>query len=252
VATISKFYLHDAATPNTGTMPGSGNAFVQSNDTTGDATGARTARAADATIGTAQTSSLITSTANTTAQKWGHRRFVSAPLAAHTFAVADGSWTFSYARAESNTNHNGQILATISSWRPSTGAFVIFPMVSFSGTAMASTSEATDSVTGFANSTFSTQDGDILVIEVYDSFTQGMSTAYTSTFYYDGTTEASATSCASFVTPPAALTLYAGPAPQPLPAMIGQAVQRAATRCWRRRESGIVVPRLWTPADGTA
>lgn len=42
-----------------------------------------------------------------------------------------------------------------------------------------------------------------------------------------------------------------GASTTPLPKVIGQAVQRAATRCWTRRRSGIVVPRLWTPDGAT-
>jgi hypothetical protein len=205
MTTISKFYLHDAATSNTGTMPGAGTPFF--NDSTGDATGARTARAANDTIGALQTSSLITATANTSLQNWGHRRFVSAPLAAHTFAAADGNWTFSFAAAESNTNHNSSITISLSTWRPSTGLIVSSGLFS-SGASLSSTSETVHSVSVSTLGTTSIIDGDILIIEITDRFTQSMSSAYTSTFYYDGTTEASATSCASFVTPPSALTLF--------------------------------------------
>ena len=161
-------------------------------------------------IGTLQTSATFTSNADQLAQSWGYRRFVSAPLAAHTFAAADGNWTFSYARAENNLLHNQAVECIVSFWRPGTGAVVggasNFP--NFGGTEPASAStETTESLTTISGA-ITIIDGDIMVIEVSDLFTQGMSTAYTSTFYYDGTTEASATSCASFVTPPAALTLF--------------------------------------------
>jgi len=211
MATISKFYFHDAATPNTGIMPTG--AFVSSGDTTGDATGARTARDATDVIGTLQTSATITATANTSTQSWGYRRFVSRPLAAQTIPFS-GIWTFSYARAESNLAHNMSANLNIYVWRPSTGVSVGGVIINASGTepTVAATEQA-ESVSTAASSDVACNAGDILVFEVGDAFIQGMSTAYTSTFYYDGTTEASATSCASFVTPPSALTLFAATTP---------------------------------------
>lgn len=211
MATISKFYLHDAATANTGTMPGAGDAFQGgSPPDTGEATGAFTARTANDTIGVGQTSATITATANQNPQQWGMRRFVSSPLAAHTFGPGDGNWTFSQASAESNLNHNQSIRLFAYQWRPSTGLRIgtggLNITIAEPGSASTQTAASATQVSG--SMTFI--DGDILVFEVYDQFTQGMSVGYTSTFYYDGTTEASSTNCASFVTPPAALTLFTG------------------------------------------
>lgn len=217
MATISKFYLHDAATPNAGTMPSGVLHVTSSADaTTGDATGARTARDATNVIGTANpdTESTITANADTNQQLWGHRRFVSRPLAAHTFDFTDGNWTFSYARTESNLNHNQSIRLCMYLWRPSTGAIVgtlANDSSTFVGSEPASAStETAESLTQLfgASATTIALDGDILVFDVTAVFTQGMATAYTEQFAYDGTTEASTTTCASFVTPPAALTLY--------------------------------------------
>lgn len=207
--TISKFYLHDAATPNTGTMPTG--AYTSSGDVTGDATNARTARDATDVVGPGQTTILFTATANQLNQNWGWRRFVSRPLAAHTFATADGNWSFSYAALQSNTNHNQQIFTNVYAWRPSTGAQIgtnaIRATCPINSSTTAQTAvTATGGLTWGAGST-TIVDGDILVFEVYDNFSQGMSVAYTSTFVYDGTTEASTTDCASFIAPPAALTL---------------------------------------------
>lgn len=217
MATISKFYMHDAATSNTGTMP-TGAFIAGAPDTTGDATGARTARDANGTIGVAQTSATITSTANTSFQTWGLRRFVSAPLAATSFAITDGNWTFSTAGSESSTNHNQSLTAGIYCWRPSTGLQVGTVNILI-GLAESGTTQTALSGTSTWTGSVSILDGDILVFEVSDEFTQAMATAYTSSFFYDGTTEASTTSCATFVTPPSALTLFtAAPtgAPQPL------------------------------------
>lgn len=215
MATISKFYLHDASSPNTGTLPSGallGNGLAVG-DVTGDATGARTARDATDTIGTANpdTESAITSNADVNPQTWGHRRFVSRPLAAQTIPFTT-SWTFSYARTESNLNHNQQILGAIYVWRPSDGTRVGTGAVVIGGTEPTSAgAEEAESVSDQAGPDQAILDGDILVFDITTAFTQAMNTAYTEQFAYDGTTEANTTSCATFVTPPSALQLFAAP-----------------------------------------
>ena len=236
MATIAKFYLLDATSPNTGTMPSSSPTFESGNPDTGDATGASTARDATDVAGASNpdVESSITALANQNAQAFGHRRFVSRPLAAHTFASGDGSWTFSYARSQSNANHNCRIQCQVYCWRPGTGARVggsgQGPSAFITGATLAVTAETADSATAnWGTTSVTIQDGDILVFDVIDSFTQSMSTAYTSQFAYDGTTEASTTTCASFVTPPAALTLFtAVTTTPPLATVVDFAVARAA------------------------
>ena len=72
------------------------------------------------------------------------------------------------------------------------------------------------------------QDGDILVFEAWDSCTQGMSTAYTDTYYYDGTTEDSTTTNAAYLLAPVDLALFtASTVLPPLPTVVGQAVERS-------------------------
>jgi|ERR1043166_7549023 hypothetical protein len=216
MATISKFFLRDIATPNTGTMPGSGDAFVTSpslGDATGDATGARTARDAHDTAGTSNpdVKSLITSVANTSRQTWGHRRFVSRPLAAQTFTAGD-QWQFNYGHQESNTAHNAILGMVIYPWRPSTGAKVgtgtqyaeIYDGISEPGT-----TETAIGLIDTWNTTVSILDGDILVFEVSSEFVQSMSTSYTDQFSYDGTTESSTTTMASVVLANVPVTLLA-------------------------------------------
>jgi hypothetical protein len=211
ITTISKFYLLDAATPNTGTMPTSALTITPTSPT-GDAAGAYTVRDATDVAGSSNPDieSQITATANSSPQLWGHRRFASRPLAAHAFTTAEGNWTFSYARSESNLLHNQGIRCRAFLWRPSTGAIVGLksdgPL--FSGAEPLTTGEEAESVTAtwFNNNT--SADEDILVFDVWTSFTQGMNTAYTDQFAYNGTTEGSTTTCATFVTPPVALTLF--------------------------------------------
>jgi hypothetical protein len=210
MATISKFYLRDAVSPNTGTMPTNSPATISGNTPAGDATGASTARDATDIAGTSNPDieSSITANADQLLQTWGHRRFVSRPLTATTFAAADGVWTFSYARTESNLLHNQAIWCMAYPWRPGSGARVGSATLSMVGTepTVAATEQA-ESATANWNATQAILDGDILVFDVFTLFQQGMSTAYDEQFAYDGTTEASTTSCASFVTPPAPLTL---------------------------------------------
>lgn len=213
MATITKFYLHDAATPNTGTMPSNSPAVIGGGVVGAgtEATGASTARDATDTIGVANpdTESSITAAATTAAQRLGHRRYVSRPLAAQQVSTGSNTWTFSAARSQSNANHNASIRCGVYAWRPSTGAQVGvtihggITLATFTGT-----TETAASATHLENGSVTIQDGDILVFDVYDEFTQGMNVAYTGQFAYDGATEASATTCASFVLSPVALTLF--------------------------------------------
>ncbi len=248
MATISKFYLLDATSPDTGILPGSSN-FIRGIGGgiagQGDATGARTARDATDVHGSSNpdTKSLVTSTADQLSQAWGHRRFISRPLAAHTFAAADGNWTFSYARQESNLNHNQAITCYVYTWRPSVG-LITAAGATLTGTepTVAATEQAESITAAWGAVSVTIIDGDILVFDISTSFIQSMSTSYTEQFSYDGTTEASTTTCASFVTPPSALQLFAGVTSD---RTYLQAVSRAAVFClgdlWVRRG------RLWTP-----
>lgn len=217
MATISKFYLLDAATPNTGTMPSNSPTTIAGGvlGAGTEAAGAATARDATDVSGTSNPDieSSLTSAATTTIQRLGHRRFVSRPLAAAT--VSGASWTFSYARSESNLNHTTgsgvpMIKASVYAWRPTTGLRVGTGLITFGATTSptAAATEQAESVLNDGGVALTYLDGDILVFDVYSHFQQGMATAYTDQFAYNGTTEASTTSCASFVTPPVALTLY--------------------------------------------
>lgn len=227
---INKFYFHDALTPNSGTMPDTGTAFATSaggGDTTGDASGARTPRDATHIIGTnsPDIESVVTANANQTLQVWGHRRFVTRPLAAFVF---DNTmiWSCAYARSESNSAHNQRIITTVYGWRPSTGAVIAAGLFQPLGSEPTSAgAEQVETLTGSSNSG-SIQNGDILVFEFSTSFTQSMSTAYTENFAYDGSIEGSTTTCASFISFSTPLQVYAyqqGPAQAAM-----QAVKRSA------------------------
>lgn len=260
MATISKFYLHDAASPVAGTLPATSPAAISGATVTGDATGAATPRLANDIIGVANpdTKDTVTALANATLQTWGHRRYVSAPLAAHAFTAAEGNWTFSFAVTQSNTNHNATIKVIVYMWDPVLGVRVGSgtQFVSITPTTFTGTTQTAKTGTAALGASVTTTDGNVLIFDVYTTFTQGMSVAYTENFSYDGTVEASTTTCASFVTPPVALTLQAPPPsfgeghelrgdPKSLQ-VLGQAVKRSAYYClgekWAKRG------KLWIPA----
>lgn len=224
MATISKFYLLDAATPNTGTFPSNSPDTLAALGThVTDAAGASTARDATDVKGTSNPDieSTFTSGADVLAnRKAGHRRFVSRPLAAQTFAAADGNWSFSLAWFESNTNHTsgtGSVRCVGYGWSPSGGVRVGSGTQWVQVTAVTTGGATTETAyTATANpwaTSLTISDGDVLVFDVYSIYTQGMSVAYTESFCYNGTTEASTTTCATFVAPPVPVTLYTAPGP---------------------------------------
>src|SRR5689334_3644540 len=97
----TKFYFHDAATTNTGTLP-STSTVQQLPSPQQSATGAATNRSMDGTIGPGQTSAAVTTSAVTSTQTSFFRRFLSPPLLAQT--IANQNLTLSLAASESNAN----------------------------------------------------------------------------------------------------------------------------------------------------
>lgn len=206
-ATTTKFYLHDAASPDTGTLPGATTMSATTPNVT--ATGAGTNRDMDVAIGAAQTSAALTTLGQTALQKNWFGRFLSKPLAAQTLPT--GIWTVQGGASESAVASNLLLWgAVIKVWRPSTGAVVATLLdnptlgATEPGTTETNISQATASITGVA-----INDGDILVVELWGQNTQGNTTARTNTIFYDGTTEASITSNAAFLLAPGAITMQA-------------------------------------------
>ena len=198
-AVTTKFYLHDATTGNTGTLPTDEHSSLTSNASATPPATNKTQRTMDTTIGTSQASLAGTTQASTSAQAMLMGMWESTPLAAQTLPT--GTWTLSYAQQEANANANYQVTFCLYVWRPSTGAMVGSALYDHAangaegGTSENAASFTTGSVTGVAVSA-----GDILVCEIWRaSIAQGNATARVCTFYYDGTTEASASSCASFL-----------------------------------------------------
>ena len=202
---MQKFYFHDAATGNTGTLPAGEHSASTASVT---ATGANTQRSMDDTIGVSQTSIALTTLANTSAQPCLFRMFESLPLAAQT--IAAGNWQLSLAGSEANANSNLHFTACVYAWRPGTGAVVgslIFDLAAAS-TGEPGTSEAALSDTTISGGSVTVSAGDILICEIWrDATVQGNATARVNTFFYDGTTEASAASNAAFLLAPADIPL---------------------------------------------
>lgn len=195
MASINKFYLHDATTSVTGTLPG-GTAVAGSPSVT--ATGATTNRTLDGTIGTTQASASLATLAQTAAQSGFLRRLVSGPLGAQTIAAQ----TITFSGAFSESNNSSDFIPTIGlyAWRPSTGALV-GTLLSVGTLTMTEPGTGQTALSSTATSTSVTvTTGDILVLELWrNNGTQTTSVSRTNSCFYDGTTEASTTSNAAFV-----------------------------------------------------
>lgn len=259
MATVTKWYVHDVATPNFGRFPTDSPANMAGGVVGAgtEAPGASTARDASGTIGTANpdTKATCTSAATTSAQRLGIRRFVTRPLAAKTFAAADGNWTWSFAASESNAAHNGKANLWAYLWRPQTNARVGTEAVIIVPGEPGIT-ETAQTATGTWTGTTTIQEGDVIVMDIYDEFTQGGAVSRTFSLSYDGTTEANTTTCASFLSSPAALTLSDHPWPRrpdtnfQNPAVFMKGAFGYAKRNWLwkpLRRPSLWTPELWRP-----
>jgi hypothetical protein len=196
---VLKFYLHDAATSDTGTLPG---AAASVSTITPDVIGSGVNRSMDATIGVLQTSRLINTIARTTPTQGGLiARFLSAPIAAQTFA--DQAIDVRLGASEASTNSNFLPTYCLVVWRPGTGAVVgrirDNPSTGGVGTEPGTT-ETNTLVQVFTSTPVTSQDGDVLVLELWRfPGTQAMATTYANTAFYDGTVEGSTTTNAAYL-----------------------------------------------------
>ena len=194
---MTRLYFHAAAN-SLSNLPTSEQSALTSNK---DVDAQTVNRTMDTTIGTSQTSLVLTSIASASAQNYYFTRFVSPPLSGITSITGGGSvWSYNAATMQSNTSANFPI-STIGSprpvlyvWRPSTQTVVGTVKDTNSGVSTISEPTANTEVcfnTGnWTSSTAvaSVADGDVLCFEVWFPVTQGSATAYTDTYYYDGTT----------------------------------------------------------------
>jgi hypothetical protein len=154
-------------------------------------------RLMDTVIGTSQTSVANTSNASTSAVDYYALRFVSRKL--NQTSVAANTWTLNFAASQSNTlanfpvsGNNQPIYINAYVWRPSSATKV---GTILDGNSASVYDEPTDTAERVMHGTFSgssvasVQAGDVIVLEMWFRVTQGMTTAYTQTIFFDGTTE---------------------------------------------------------------
>ena len=196
---IQKFYFHDASASG-GTLPNTEHSAQSA--TKQDAT-ATTARTMTASAGSSQASATFTLNSSASAQRSWFRTFVSAPLAAQT--IGAGNWQLSAAASEGNADSNLHLTCVIYAWRPSTGAVVgslVSDFLASTGEPTGTNAQIAINDTTIAGTAVDILDGDVLVCEIWRDATVPGATGRANTFFYDGTTEASATNCASFLLAP--------------------------------------------------
>lgn len=173
-------------------------------------------RLMDTTIGTSQTSLVNTSTNDTNAHNYYIARWVSKKL--NQTSIAANTWNYKFAAQEQNANANfprngaGVLHINCYVWRTSNGTKVgtILDGNSSSNFEEASTTETIieGTFSGSAVSSINTND-DVIIFEAWAIVTQGMATAYTQTYFYDGTTESSTTSNAAHIETPETISFIA-------------------------------------------
>lgn len=239
----TKFYFHDAATTVGGTLPSVSPALDPPSVT---AAGGQTNRSMTETIGAGQTSASLTTLAQTTQQSNLFRRFISDPIAAQT--IASQTLTISVGALEANAASDmfeaGS--SSIYIWRPGTGAIVNNLVANFFGILNEpGTSQTHCTITGSSTSRTS-QDGDVIVFELWSIQSQSMGTAYNNQVFYDGTTEGSTSNIASYLNFANTIT-FASVARVPRSPGVDSGFghfckAHQAIRRWRHGEYGILVP----------
>jgi hypothetical protein len=114
----------------------------------------------------------------------GHLRYRLGPQ-----NIAAGTWSFAAAVGENNTNANSFFGLTIYVWRPSTGLKIgtIYDAQVQLGTEWnTTTASRLFSVSGSAVN--NVQNGDLLIVEMWQTSTQAMATAYPQTWNYNAQT----------------------------------------------------------------
>jgi hypothetical protein len=168
------------------------------------------------TIGTSQTSLANSSTPDTGAHNYYVARWVSPVL--NQTSVAANTWTYNFASAESNANANFPCSGTNQPvrvncyvWKPSNGTKYGTILDGNTGNLFDEPAVTTETAhegtfTGAAVSSLTANDA-VIVFEAWFVLTQAHASAYTQTFYFDGTTEnstenAAVSNHASFISTP--------------------------------------------------
>lgn len=167
------------------------------------AVGALTPRALLFEPGASQKAIAIATKATTARQTRIYATFVSEPLAnAETFTYSNsGTFAISVADSETNLNVNHCVsLVAVFVFRPSTNEVVGRLHFSDSLSNVSEPSKASSvqvsymsrtlrPINGGNNDVLSALPGDVIVCQIGSAFTQGMGTAYSASFYYDGAVE---------------------------------------------------------------
>jgi uncharacterized protein (UPF0147 family) len=192
---LQKFYLHDATTTDSGTLPGA--STTASLGPLGNATGATVNRSMDGSIGSLEKSVGVSFNSNLNV--YWLRRFLSTPLAAGSYPSAD--WELHFGASDVSSSAD-LFWGSLVLYRPSTGAVVtrIIDFLGGTGVIWGAKAFITEIKTG---SSFDAIDGDILIFEPWVQQSAG---ATQPIFYYDGTTEGSSSS-ASYLLAPFQITM---------------------------------------------
>ena len=113
-------------------------------------------------------------------------------------SITAGTWNYNFPALESNasanfpiTTTNKAVRITLYVWRPSTQTKVGDILDGNSNLDVdeaLTTGTGRANITAFTGSAVTVSDGDVICFEVWFPITQQAATAYTDTFYYDGTT----------------------------------------------------------------
>lgn len=212
----TKLYLHNALSSVTGTLPSTIQCALGAPNVSVDA--ASVNRLMDTSVGSSQTSKAAS--ISVTNSKVYFTRFCT-PTMTNTSLSAD-TWTFSFATMQSsvslyfpyNTTGNATYIC-LYVWNPSNGTKVATILDANSGSSHSNVSQLVEqawSVTFSGSAVASMPAGCILCFEAY-FYQNTYSTNGTGTFYYDGTTEASTTTNAAYLSTPTN-TITFGPSNQ--------------------------------------
>jgi hypothetical protein len=172
-------------------------------------------------IGTAQTSLVLTSNATTTLQRYYFGRFATTTLS-NISSITAQTWTYNFASVTNSTGGrfpvtgtNAPVRVVAYVWRPSTASKVGDIVDGNSASTVDLTTAERAQITTFSgNQVLGVQDGDVICFEVWFEISQGLASALTDTFYYDGPTvttvkNTSVSNHASFIQTPQGLSFGA-------------------------------------------
>jgi hypothetical protein len=163
------------------------------------------------TKGNSDVSTSITSLAQTAHQDGYIARFTSDPLTAQTIPAQ--SWTCAIKCQESNASANAFFVLSLYIWRPSTSSVVGYIYDSDTALSTEWPTTAAGRVFTISGAAITTQNNDVLVLEVWYHATQGQSQSYTNRIYYNGATDVTSggTGGGSYIESPATLSFVVSP-----------------------------------------